>query len=149
MILAAAAVAMTIGAAHAVDHLQMKEGLWRIRAQTIGNPGNKKSEGTVTLCRDHAFDSNAEARAREIKGCNPMTENFANGKYSSEMNCKVGNITIASKEVATFSADTSVHSETHVTYTPALAGTTDETMIQDQTYLGACPAGMRPGDRWH
>ena len=33
------------------------------------------------------------------------------------------------------------------TYSPAYKGKTDETVIQDQNYVGACPAGMQPGDR--
>jgi hypothetical protein len=39
------------------------------------------------------------------------------------------------------------HSETHTTYTPALAGTAESTMIMDQKYVGGCPAGIQPGDR--
>ncbi len=142
--LLAAAFAMEIDAANAVEHPQMKEGLWQIRTQTVDNPGSKKSESTVQVCRDHAFDEKTEALARTIKGCSTIKESFAGGKYTSEMSCKVGNTVIASRGVATFGGDTSAHSETHVTYTPAFGGNTDKAMIQDQTYLGRCPAGCTP-----
>jgi Protein of unknown function (DUF3617) len=145
-IFATAAFAMQIGSAYAIDYPPMKEGLWQIRTQTIDNPGNRKSEVTIVVCRDHAFDRKGEALARTIKGCSPSTESFANGRFSSEMTCKIGSTIIATKGIATFHGDTSAHSETHVIYTPAFAGSTDETMIQDQAYQGNCPPGMRPGD---
>jgi hypothetical protein len=47
----------------------------------------------------------------------------------------------------TYISSTSTHSESHAAYTPAYDGKTDETVIQDQTYVGSCPAGMQPGDR--
>ena len=142
-----AAFTLQIGAAYAIDHPQMREGLWQIRTQSISNPGNQKTEGTVEVCRDHASDKKAEALAKTVKGCTYMSENFTAGKYTAEVVCKVGSTTITSKGVATYQTDNSVHTETHVTYTPSFAGTTDEVMIQDQTYQGSCPAGMHPGDR--
>lgn len=142
-----AVFAMPVGAAYAIDHPQMKEGLWQIRTQTIDNPGGKKSEGTVTVCRDHAFDKSAEALAKTIKGCGPMNESFSGGKYSAQLRCEIAGSVMISKGDAVYQGDTSAHSETHVTYTPAMYGMADETMIQDQKYLGSCPAGMKPGDR--
>ncbi|MGA9796344.1 MAG: DUF3617 family protein [Rhizomicrobium sp.] len=148
-IFVATAFAMQIGAAYAVDLPQIKEGLWQIRTQTVDNPGNKKSQGSVMLCRDHAFDKRAKSLARNVRGCDTSNESFANGKYSAETRCEIGSTVIVSRGTVTFRDDRSTHSEIHVTYTPAFAGNTDETMIQDQTYLGDCPAGMHPGDRRH
>ena len=142
-----AALALPIGAAHAVDHPQIKEGLWQIRTQSFDNPGNKKTEGTVTICRDHDFDKSVEALAKNVKGCTSINESFVGGKYSIEMRCETGGTVIVSKATGTFQGDTSTHTETHATYTPAFYGNTDTTMIQDQRYLGTCPAGMRPGDK--
>jgi hypothetical protein len=59
----------------------------------------------------------------------------------------VGATVIETKGTATFSGDTSTHSESHATYTPAMAGISEMTMIQDQKYVGSCPAGAQPGDR--
>jgi hypothetical protein len=147
LIFAMVGLATLIGSASAADRPQIKEGLWQIRTQTIDNPSNKKTEGTVMLCRDHDFDKSAEALAKNVKGCTTISESFAAGKFSSETRCEVASTVIDSKGTVTFQSDTAAHSETHVTYTPALYGNADETMIQDQTYLGDCPAGMQPGDR--
>lgn len=142
-----AAIAVPVGAAYAVDHPQIKEGLWQIRTQTINNPGNKRTEGTVTLCRDHDYDKSVEALAKNIKGCITINESLEAGKFSSEVRCEIGSTVVVSKGTATFQNDASTHSETHATYTPVFYGIADVTMIQDQTYLGSCPAGMQPGDR--
>jgi hypothetical protein len=44
------------------------------------------------------------------------------------------------------SGDTAAHSETRATYTPPMYGLTETTMVMDQKYVGACPAGVGPGD---
>ena len=55
-ILASAAAALVLPIANAANPPEMKEGLWTIHTQSIDNPGNKKSEGTYSLCRSHAYD---------------------------------------------------------------------------------------------
>ena len=55
--------------------------------------------------------------------------------------------TISTKSVGTYVSDTSVHTESTSTYTPAFMGQTRETMVVDWKYVGACPAGIQPGDR--
>src|ERR1700688_4063110 len=42
---------LPVGIAIATNHPDLKEGLWSIHTQTIDNPGNKKSDGSFTLCR--------------------------------------------------------------------------------------------------
>jgi hypothetical protein len=143
----AAILVMLSGTAQAVDHPPIKEGLWQIRTQTIDNPGGKKTDGTVSLCRDHNYDKAVEARAKDVKGCNTISESFAGSAYSSEMRCDIGSTVLVTKGTVTFLGDTSTHSETHITCTPALNGIADEMRIQDQTYEGNCPTGMQPGDR--
>ena len=41
----------------------------------------------------------------------------------------------------------SVAADSHAAYTPAFDGKTDETLTEDQQYIGKCPAAMKPGDR--
>lgn len=147
LVCAAVALGMSIGVAHAFDAPELKEGLWKIHVQSTDNPGNKKSDGTTMICRNHAYDKSVEALAKSIPGCSPPKESFVGGKYTSEMRCTVSGTVIDSKGTATFHGDTATHSETHATYAPAFYGNTDETMIQDQTFMGPCPAGMGPGDR--
>ena len=54
---------------------------------------------------------------------------------------------IESKGTYTYENMTSTHSESNATYSPPYKGKTDEHVVQDQHYLGGCPAGMKPGDR--
>lgn len=44
-------------------------------------------------------------------------------------------------------SDTAVRSESHATYTPPISGMSQSTTILEQKWVGACPAGVEPGDR--
>jgi len=125
---------------------QLQEGLWDIRAQRIENPGEKHTEFAYKLCRDHAYDKAANARIKDVKGCATLVKDLGGGKFSSASTCTVANVTIESNGVSVFKNGASTHSETHATYTPAFNGRTEETMTQDQQYIGKCPAGTKPGD---
>jgi len=133
--------------ANAASAPQLKEGLWSVHTQTIDNPGNRKTEGTYKLCRNHAFDKSVEARAKDVKGCTMVKESFENGVYSSETHCVIGATVLNSHGTTVFQGDASLRSESHSTYTPALRGTSESLRIIDQKYEGSCPAGTQPGDR--
>jgi hypothetical protein len=145
--LVCAAVALVLPIANAANPPESKEGLWSVHTQLIDNPGNKKSEGTYTLCRDHPYDESIRAKAKNMKGCTKISESFEGGKYSIEMHCVVAGTVVESKGTTTFQGDTSTHSETHATYNPPMGGISEMTVIMDQKYVGACPAGAQPGDR--
>jgi hypothetical protein len=147
VILALATAAIALRAAGATDPPEVKEGLWSVHTQSINSPGDKKSEGTYTLCRDHAFDQSVRAREKNLKGCTTVSESFQDGKYSSEIHCTAGKTAIDSKGTTVFEGETSLHSESHATYTPALGGVSESTIIMDQKYVGSCPEGTEPGDR--
>src|ERR1035438_7763172 len=63
----AATLMVAIGIANAVDPPELKEGLWSIHTQSIDNPGNKKSDGKYTLCRNHAFDQSGLADRKSTR----------------------------------------------------------------------------------
>jgi hypothetical protein len=142
----AAAFLLAIGSASAVDPPEVKEGLWSIHKQTVDNPGNKKTDSTSTICRNHAYDHYVQSMAKAVKGCTTVSQNFQGGKYSTVTHCVAAGTVIESQGTTSFQSDTSIHSETHATYTPAMGGVSDTTMIVDQRFLGNCPAGARPGD---
>jgi hypothetical protein len=131
----------------ATDPPPVKEGLWSVHTETVNNPTGKKSEGSYTLCRDHAFDEQMRAAEKSMKGCSTVSENFQDGNYSSEIQCKMGATTIDSKGTTVFKGDTAIHSETHTSYSPAIGGVTESTTVMDSTYSGSCPEGTQPGDR--
>jgi hypothetical protein len=144
-----AACLLLAAVAHAdfPDMPLMKEGLWKIR-MVDSAPGQKPTDNTYTLCRDHAYDQKARDLARKfLTACTTNSSSNFGSKRTVVMTCKVAGSTVTSKSTLTFSGDTQFHTETTSTFTPALYGQTQDTMMQDQTFLGACPAGMHPGDR--
>lgn len=136
-----------VGLALAVEPPSAREGLWSVRMQTTDQPGNTKTDFTYKLCRNHAFDQHGLELAKNHKGCKVVAENVSGGIHTFESECSVAGSVVSTKAVTTFQSDAAIHSETHGTYTPALHGMTGMTIIMDQKYLGACPAGVQPGDR--
>lgn len=139
--------ALLLQLAAATDAPEVKEGLWSVHMQFTDNPGNKKTEGSYSLCRDHAYDQAARARAKQIPGCTITNENLSSGKYTIQMRCVRMGSTVESTSVTTFSGDAALHTETHSTNTPPLHGVSEQTVVMDQKYTGSCPAGTKPGDR--
>jgi hypothetical protein len=146
LVFVAAALLLPIGITNAADLPELKEGLWSSHMQTTDNPGNKTIEQTSTICRNHAYDQHVQSLAKAVKGCTTVSESFQGGKYSLEMHCVIGSTVVDSKGTGTFQGDTAAHSESHATYTPAMGGVSETTMIMDQKYVGSCPAGAQPGD---
>jgi hypothetical protein len=143
---AAALFLLSSPAVDAVDPPLMKEGLWSIRNQSTSRPGDKKSDQTVTICRSHAFDQHALQDEKSVKGCKTISESLQGNEYSIHSHCVAASTEIDSKSTVTFKGDSAAHSESHATYTPALSGISETTLIQDQKYVGSCPAGVQPGD---
>jgi len=146
----AAAFVLALTAAQAADfpHLPpLKEGLWKIRLIN-SSPGEKTSDTTENLCRNHAYDQQTDTMARkQFAACSSLTDTQSGNKHLISMTCKVGNSTVTTHDTVTIDGDTHYHSEILSTFNPPLYGESQSTMIQDQTYLGACPANMHPGDR--
>lgn len=141
----AACLSATAGCANGPP--QLKEGLWEIRGQRIENPGNQHSDFTYKLCRDHALDRAADAAIKDAKDCSTALKKLAEGKYASASTCQVAGVTIVSTGTSTYKGEESIHADTHAVYTPAFNGKTDETLTEDQQYIGKCFPAMKPGDR--
>jgi len=137
---------LAVGLVQAVDPPLQKEGLWSLHTLSVDNPGEVKSETTRTICRSHEYDKYAQNAARNLQGCKVVNESLSDGKLSIEMECNAGGSVIKSQGTTTFQGDTAFHSETHATYDPPLYGKTETTLTMDQKYIGACPAGVKPGD---
>jgi len=141
----AASFLLPMGIAVAANGPAMKEGLWTVHTVTTINPGNAKSEGTISICRSHAYDESVEAAAKTKRGCTTVSESFEGGKRSVVLHCTIAITVVDTKAVTTFDGDSAAHSEIHATYTPPMAGISETNMIQDQKYVGACPSGAQPG----
>ncbi|MGA3213050.1 MAG: DUF3617 family protein, partial [Terriglobales bacterium] len=123
--------ALLLPLAYAIDYPEVREGLWSIRTQTSNNLSPKMDDGTSTVCRDHAYDKSVQALAKAtMKDCTTVSESVQGGKYTSEVRCVIAGTTVDTKGTTTYQGDTS-HSETHATYTPAMQGLKEMTMIMD------------------
>ena len=138
---------LLLSAARAADPPQLQEGLWEIRGQSIENPGNKTTDFTYRLCRNHAYDKAMDDVVKHAKDCATKFDSLGGGHYASASRCTVAGIVIVSKGTYTYESATSTRLESTATYQPAFNGKTDETLTQDQKFVGSCPAGMNPGDR--
>jgi hypothetical protein len=144
---ALAVVYMFAVALRAADPPSLKEGLWSIHTVSTNQPGDKKTEGTRSICRNHEYDERVRAQAKaQAMTCKIHADNDSGSKYESESECVVRATTIHTKGITTASGANATHTESSTTYTPAFYGISATTMIMDQKYVGACPAGMAPGD---
>ena len=146
ILIPAATLVLTFATVHAADHPPIKEGLWAIHTVTTSEPGHKVIDAKSTLCRNHAYDAAVEARVAASKTC-PAPAPVAHGnQLTYDSSCKVGASVMHTVATVTILSPNSSHTETRTTYTPPAFGTAQSTMIQDQTWQGACPAGQQPGD---
>jgi hypothetical protein len=139
--------ASAFAVARAASPPQLQQGLWEIRVQSTENPGAKKTEYAFRLCRDHAYDKETDDLVKNNKNCTTKLQSLGGDRFTAASRCTLSGIVIVSQGLSVYQSGGSVHSESAATYTPPLYGKTDETMIEDQHYLGSCPAGMKPGDR--
>ena len=145
--LTAALAVLLLTVARAADPPPLKEGLWQIHGQSIENPGAKRTDFSYQICRNHAYDNAMDALVKNAKGCTTRFDDLGGGRYASSSSCNVEGTLIDSKGTYTYESTTSARSESYATYAPAYKGKTDERVVQEQTYVGNCPAGMKPGDR--
>ena len=133
-------------AAHAADPPKLKEGLWKIHSQGEEKPSGKRTDITYQLCRDHAYDKTADELLDKLPGCSTAVKDMGKGKFSSASKCAVNGTTVVSTGVTIFASKKATHSETQATYLPPFNGKSNETLVQDQQYVGRCPKGLGPGD---
>jgi hypothetical protein len=140
-------LALAVTGVRAANPPQLREGLWEIQIRGTENPGAKKTEYSFRLCRNHAYDKETDNLVKNNKNCKTKLDSLGGDRFSASSRCSVSGVVIVSQGVSVYQGGDTVHSESTATYTPPLYGKSDETMIQDQRYLGSCPAGMKPGDR--
>jgi hypothetical protein len=141
---------LLLTAAHAADFPDMpplKEGLWQIR-MVNNTPGQPPSDNTFSLCRDHAFDAHTHQIAQKfLSACTTTSDVKSGNTRTIVQSCKIAGSAVLSKSVLTAYGDTHYRTESSTTFTPPLNGQSKDSMIQEQTFVGACPADMHPGDR--
>ncbi len=138
---------LLLAVAHAADPPPLQEGLWEVRGRSVENPGAKVTNFSYRLCRNHAFDTAMDAQVKNARECSTSFDDLGAGRFAAASSCNLGGRVIVSKGTYTYDSATLTHAESHATYTPAFNGKTEETLLQEQRYVGDCPAGVNPGDR--
>jgi hypothetical protein len=118
-----------------------------MRVQSSTNLDKTPSDNTSKICRSHAYDAYEQSQiTKREAGCKTISKTTSGATTTSDMECTVGKTVVRTKTTMTKTGEDSMRSETHGTYTPPMGGMSEITMIGEQKYLGACPAGMQPGD---
>jgi hypothetical protein len=143
-------ISTSAGQADAAPH--RKSGLWE---QTISRDGANSATARLSLCVDESLETKAavfshDGAAKASDHCGPTSvTRGADGGYSFTSTCDIGSGgTATSHGVASgdFASGYHVRLETQV------AGASDDGLngrhvtLIDSRYIGACPAGMAPGD---
>jgi hypothetical protein len=138
---------LPIGAVHAAELPLTQEGLWDVRVRTTIAPMKKLTVKTYRLCRDQASERAANELYQNVRGCTVATSATGAGKFSVVTRCATPASVILTRAALTYRGATARHAESKTTYTPPIEGKTQATSLEDQKYVGACPADMKPGDR--
>lgn len=123
----------------------VKEGLWRIH--NVDSYSDAPAQDTTySLCRNHAYDDSVRDQMKMLQSkCPTSSDTTVGNKRSISMTCDVSGYRTATRSVITMN-NNFFHTETQSTMTSP-SHTSNIKTVQDQTYMGACPAGMSPGDR--
>lgn len=121
-----------------------KPGLWQVAMQMQGAPGPM----STTQCVDAKSDEELQRRGFSDANaqCKPPTVKRSGGVIDVQTDCtaREGQSQISAR----FTGDmqTSYKVDGRISFNPPRAGLREASMQMDAKYLGACPAGMAPGE---
>ena len=121
-----------------------REGFWETHS-THTQEGKPVADPAVKMCQSNDTTKAMQATGEELRKKNECTSHVSRpspNTYVEESSCAKGpNAGSVTKVVYTNQGDTASHTELHMN-----AGKAETVVIIDAKYLGACPAGMKPGD---
>jgi hypothetical protein len=135
LLLGMMAAACIAAVAQAGDYPNIKQGLW---STTTVIAGSKQPSGTMCNSTE-VMQSVIDAHKKSDAPCKIISLSHNGSVYTEQTECNFGGKVKKSTSVTTFTGDTLVHTELH-----EADGTV--TLTSDSKYVGACPAGMVPGD---
>jgi hypothetical protein len=144
--LAAAATLILIGTITADDNPRLKDGLWSIHTQLTEHPSEQRNETDTSYCRNRAHDDRERSAKKQGANCKTLSDKTSGGTRITETECAASDAVMKTKLTLNVISDSATHTETVTTFSPPSAGRTGTTIITDQKYVGACPAGVQPGD---
>lgn len=124
-----------------------KPGLWEM--QTSGFGGHPQ---VMKLCLDADTDQAMYKMGTQMSGqmCSKFNIDVQGATVVSDAVCKIdtpnGAVSMTSHSETRFEGDTAYHTEGHMKYDPAVMGKTEVAMNSSGRWVGACPAGQKPGD---
>lgn len=128
----------------------MRAGLWE--TNTVTTPASGPSFGPVKTCRGESETPQVTMRRAGADGedanCAPVLTAAEGGGVAIAVTCQMGPAQVTSR--GTFSGDAQseykVRTETDITGAPIPQLNGHRVTETTAKYLGACPAGMNPGD---
>ena len=148
LLLSTGAIALLAGMALAVG-APTKGGLWSIHmVNTITPAGNamSKTDFTISRCQDKATPLQLPGNPPKAEECKVMSESSNGSTRFSEMQCTQNGQTIRVKNTVTMKGENESHTITESTFDPPMNRVSGMKLVADWKYLGACPAGVKPGD---
>jgi hypothetical protein len=127
------------------DLPKRKAGLWEMKMEMSSTPGRVMIS---EQCIDEKTDAQLQNQALAIKdqlGCSRQNRKTLHG-YEIDSTCKMDGRTVVSHAVLSGDFSRAYTLESHATYTPPIGKLSAATVKVTTRYLGACKAGMQPGD---
>jgi hypothetical protein len=142
--LACAALALCAAAAAVAQDLpSRKPGLWEITMQVTNAPTQ-----TMRQCIDAQTDRQMQRFGQGLsqQQCTRNTIRRDGERYVGESECKAGASTMTSRSVFAGDFDKAYRGEVETRYQPPMAGISQSKVTMNARWIGACPAGWKPGD---
>lgn len=142
--IAVLSASISLAAADELKPPPTREGFWETHS-THTQQGKPVADPSVKMCQSNDTTKAMQAKGEELRKKNECTSHVSRpspNTYVEESSCAKGpNAGSVTKVVYTNQGDTASHTELHMN-----AGNAETVVIIDAKYLGACPAGMKPGD---
>ncbi len=139
------ALALVSTVAHGDTPPQRKAGLWELVSTT---PDSKRPPRTQRICLDRETDALLNKMGVMVgkQVCSKNDVRVSGNRVTTLSVCDFGGSQLTSEGVITYLGDSSFRNEVHGHFAPAMAGVSETHTVQQGKWLGACPAGMKPGD---
>jgi hypothetical protein len=143
--LAIACAALATADVYADEPPVLKSGLWEL-SRSAGAQSDPRR--VTTMCLDESVQAQMRefglGMAKEL--CSKSDRRFEGNRLIIDAVCKLGETTMTTHSVMTFSGNSSYHTDGTATYDPPMMNTTESKSSIDGKWIGDCKAGQQPGD---